>query len=196
MAIRILTFAFVIFFGISSQAHALLGPDISVGLRFGLSSFSEDDVFGSDVDLASAPLIGAVAGVRGDHLGLELSADWMVTDVESTSDLGELTIIPIMLTGQYHILPKISPADPYLGLGVGFFLTSFDRDSPGDSDVDPAVGFHLNAGVNVMVTTALALNVDARAVFGETDFTFGSAKDEVSLNSFLVTGGLKYFLPN
>ena len=197
MMVRVVLVAAVLIFSLSTQAHALLGPDISLGIRFGLSGFDEDDAFGTGVELSSAPLVGVMAGIRQDHLGLELSVEWMVADLEATAKIGELTTIPIMITGQYHILPKISPVDPYLGLGIGFYINSFEAESPGLSEeVDPTVGFHVSAGVNAMVSTALALTVDVRAAFAKTDITIGGVRDDLSLNAFLVTGGIKYFLPN
>ena len=198
MMVRVVFIAAVFVFSLSTQAHALLGPDISLGIRFGLSGFTEDDAFGTGVELSSAPLVGVSLGVRQGPLGLELSADWMQADLEdNTTKIGELTTVPILITGQYHILPKISPVDPYLGLGIGFYINSFEAvDNALTDEVDPTVGFHLSAGVNVMVSTALALAVDARMSFAKTDITVGAVKDDLDLNAFLVTGGIKYFLPN
>lgn len=200
MTSRITFIAFVLIFGVSTQAHALLGPDISLGVRMGVSNFNGDESFegvlGSGVELSSAPVVGIMAGVRQDHLGLELAVEWMESDLEEAAKVGELTTIPVLITGHYHILPKISPIDPYLGLGVGFYMNSFDPVSSVSEEVDPTVGFHVSAGVNAMISTALALTVDARLAFAETDLTIGNTKDELSLNTFLVTGGIKYFLPN
>lgn len=102
-----------------------------------------------------------------------------------------------------------APFDPYLGVGVGYYVNSASASSEakalaGVSDykveVDDSVGFHLAVGANMKVSSVVAFVVDARYAFTSTDLTLKggglSLSDTINLNGLVVTAGLKYFFPN
>lgn len=205
----------ILFLGTSSQTWALLGPDVSLGVRAGLSTFQGGDVFDSDTDFDTASALGLTFGVRQGRLGGELSVDWMETDLGTDINEGELTIVSILLTAQYHLLRKVPVVDPYIGLGVGYHLNSFDTSSESKAlaaadgtsnfavETDDTVGFHISGGTNIKFTTALAFTIDARYVFSKPDIEQKgnisgvpfSLDDELKTNAFVITGGLKYTFP-
>ena len=202
----------ILFLGTSSQTWAFLGPDLSLGVRAGLSTFQGDDVFGADADFDTASTLGLTFGIRQGRLGGELSVDWMETDLETDINEGELTIVSLLLTAQYHLLRKVPVVDPYIGLGVGYHLNSFDTSSESkalaaadginnfDVETDNIVGFHINGGTNIKLTTALPFTIDARYVFSKPDIAQTGnisggpfpLNDELKTNAFVITGGLKY----
>ena len=57
------------------------------------------------------------------YISFELSADYITADV--SSDAGEMTQIPILLSGRFH--PYVSNRfTPYWSAGLGFFLNHID----------------------------------------------------------------------
>lgn len=215
MVIRIVFAALILFFGSAWQALALLGPEVSIGVRIGASVFQEDEVFDTDTEINTAPVLGLVAGIRQGQLGGELSLDRMKTDIETDIKEGELTIVPVLLTAQFHFLEEAKSFDPYIGLGVGYYLNSFSTSSEAkasataagldnyDVEVENAVGFHINLGANMKVSNALAFTIDARYAIAETDIEQKGTitgipltiSDDLSLDAFVITGGVKYIFP-
>ena len=193
---RIVFTLLILTFTTAGQAWALLGPELSIGFRVGGAIFQEDEVGGIDTDLENANVLGLVAGVRQGPFGVELSVEWIVTDLDRTTNLGELKTVPVLLTAQYHPVPKILPIDPYLGIGIGYYINSFDSSTPTDFEVDDTVGFHISAGANLKITTALAVTVDARYAFADSnlDDKLTGKSDDIDLNAIVVTAGLKFMI--
>ncbi len=115
---------------------------------------------------------------------------------------GEIKQMPITLTAQFHY--PIGIFSPYVGLGLGYYIRSYDKDNTffnpaADVSVNNGWGYHANAGSDIFLTKDrnLALNVDLKYVWAKTDLTAvaGAAKLEGSMNldSFLVNFGIKYF---
>jgi len=110
-----------------------------------------------------------------DHIAVELVLALSLHDVsaENTSagdlDLGDVLLLPPVLSLQYHALPE-SSFRPYVGVGINY-TTAVDED-PGvatDIDYDDAVGLVLGVGCDFSITDRLCLNVDVKKAFLSTD---------------------------
>jgi opacity protein-like surface antigen len=208
---RIFGLVAVLVFGLAVPAMALIGPETSVGVRLGTGFYQSDDVFDTNLDFKNPTVVGVTAGIRQGHLGAELSVDWISMNLESDIKQAKLTTTPILVTFQFHPAEEDATIDPYLGLGVGYYINSASASSEAKNvaaslgvpdykvEVDNAVGFHLGVGANMKVSSALAFVIDARYAFMNTDFrvkgTGLSDSDTLSVNGFVVTAGLKYFFP-
>lgn len=194
---RIILLALGLWLGFAAPSWALLRPEISLGARVGLALFDEDDALDAEVELDQAPVLGATLGIRQRQFGGELSVDWIDTDLDGPAgEVGELRTIPILITGRFHFLAEDSGFDPYAGLGVGYYLNDFDARGADDVDIDNAVGFHLNVGANLRITSALSVALDARYVVAQADADAGGGTSaEVSLNSIVATAGVRYSFP-
>lgn len=199
---RILGLVAVMVLGSAAPSPALLGPEKSVGIRVGSGSFQSDSVFGSTTDIESPIVLGATAGMRQGHLGAEISLDRITVDLKTSSKWAELTMMPILLTAQFHPTENDAPFDLYFGAGVGYYLNSASASSGASGskvEADDSVGFHLAVGANMKVSSVVAFVVDARYALTSTDLTLKgggtSTSDSINLNGLVVTAGLKYFFP-
>jgi outer membrane protein len=181
----------------SGPCWAYFGPALSVGVHMGISNLQNDKVQGVTTEFDRANIVGLSAGIRQDHVGVELTVEWMKTDLTANNfDLGSLKTTPVLLTAQFHFLPEDFVVDPYLGAGVGYYLNSFNGSSGSSGTVDDAVGFHLAGGANLLVTTAVAISLDLRYAFAESDLTAAGFNDKLRQDGLVVTGGIKYIFPH
>ena len=145
---------------------------------------------------------------------LELSATTvktgMAVEVNSTSGaFGDITQIPIMLTGSYHLPINKGNGRFYLGAGVGYFLNDFDnitRNETADffalnikADVENSVGGHFTVGSEFFFFKHWALNLDLKGIFNKAEFTLtptgGSDPEtrDMALNAFVIGLGIRYY---
>ena len=201
----------VLVLGSAAPSLALLGPQTSVGVRVGTGVFQSDTVFGADADIESVIVLGVTAGMRQGNFGGEISVDQISVDLKTYIKQAEITMIPILLTGQFHPMEEDDPFDPYFGAGVGYYINSASASSEakavvasrGGSDykveVDNSVGFHMAVGANMEVSSVVAFVIDARYALTSTDLTLKASSfsdsDSINLNGLAVTAGLKYFFP-
>ena len=200
--------AAVLVLGSAAPSLAFLGPETSVGIRVGTGVFQSDKVFGEDTDIESAIVLGVTAGMRQGNLGGEISVDRILVDLKTNIKEAEMTMVPILLTAQFHPAEEEAPFDPYFGVGVGYYINSASASSEarklsGISDykvvMDDSVGFHLAVGANMKISSVVAFVVDARYALTSTDLTvkgFGSSvSDTINVNGLVVTAGVKYLFP-
>ncbi|MCW5698411.1 MAG: OmpW family protein [Rhodospirillales bacterium] len=100
--------------------------------------------------------------------------------------LGEVWVIPPVLTAQYHLFPK-SDISPYLGAGVAYhiFYGQNEDGAPAiihNVDYDDGFGWALQAGVDVAIGERWSLNLDVKKVFFNTDVTVSSAAGTIRAN--------------
>lgn len=134
------------------------------------------------------------------HFSFELSVDYVESDLNLLNiTIGGLEQVPILLTARTHLStnPKVNP---YLGIGLGYYLNDFDfSDSYSGVEVDPddAFGFHLNVGVEYFVNENFALNLELKYIWNEVDFILNDSgtrsKTEVDLDTFYTGVGIKYY---
>jgi hypothetical protein len=203
---RILGLVAVLVLGSAAPSLALLGPETSVGIRIGSGAFQSGKSFDQTIKIESPIVLGATAGMRQGHLGGEISVDQISVDLKTDIKWAKMTMVPILLTAQFHPMENNDSFDPYFGLGVGYYINSVSATSEaktqsGFSDLkaDNSVGFHLAVGANMKVSSVVAFVVDARYAFTSTDLTSKSGgssnSDSINLNGLVVTAGLKYLFP-
>jgi outer membrane protein len=142
------------------------------------------------------------------YISAEVGIDWINS---SQNDLGaggvslkagEIKQMPLTLTAQFHY--PVGVFSPYVGLGLGYYIRSYDKDNAfwnpaANVDIDNGWGYHVNAGSDIYLTQArnLALNVDLKYVWSKADITAtnGAARLEGSMNldSILLGLGIKYY---
>jgi outer membrane protein W len=146
--------------------------------------------------------------MRQGLLGGEISVDQISVDLKTDIKEAKVTMIPILLTAQFHPTEGDAPFDPYFGLGVGYYINSASASSEakkqsGASDykveTKDSVGFHLAVGANMKISSVVGFVIDARYAFTSTDLTVKgsgfSDTDTLNVNGLVVTAGLKYFFP-
>lgn len=116
--------------------------------------------------------------------------------------VGDLEMIPITATLQYHFAPN-SRIDPYVGAGAAYVLFD-DLDAADDvDDVDfdaiefeSDAGFVVNAGVDFGLTENFAINLDAKYVpisaSAEAVFSTGPGQAfDVDVNPLIISAGAR-----
>jgi hypothetical protein len=207
---RMVSLVAVLVLGSAAPSLALLGPETSVGLRVGTGTFLSDVVFNRTTVIKSPIVLGVTAGMRQGHFGWELSVNQITFDLNTDIKKAVVTMIPILLTMQYHLhlAEEDGPFGAYFGAGGGYYINSARASSEakalsGVSDykaeLDNSVGFHLAAGTNFKISSAVAFVIDTRFAFTSTDLTLKgggfSDSDIISTNGIIITAGMKYFFP-
>ncbi|HEY4486100.1 MAG TPA: OmpW family outer membrane protein [Nitrospiria bacterium] len=215
MPARILLTALLLVLGFAGEATALHKEITSIGIRAGYTEFLNP--VGSDVTLihGGSPAAGLTAEFRRGHFGLKLSADWMKVKLTTLASTGfsvppflvigsivveeaELTVIPLLLTGQFHFMDHPEILDPYFGIGGGFYLTQYHPGPEIEASTKNAVGYHASMGANVTITRKLSLNFDARLAYANTEIRYKNVIDppggrgDLSLSGLYLTAGLRY----
>jgi len=184
------------------------------GARVSYVTYSGDELtlygVAVDVEADSTPSFGLnYTCLFNNYSSLELSIDYIRTDVQFEAlgyslNMGELTQIPVLLTLRLH--PGVSTkVKPYLGVGVGYYLNSFDTNSFNASliygtgaeiDVDDSFGFHVSAGVEFFIAENYSFNLDLKYLLNKADAKVnvsGFTTEEMSMDALVVGVGLKYY---
>lgn len=135
-----------------------------------------------------------------DSIALELIAATTRHEVGHTPtgiDLGKVSLLPPTLTVQYHFLPK-ARISPYVGAGLNYTFF-YDEDAASGSpvtsvDYDNALGYALQAGVDVAVGGNWSVNLDVKKIFLNTDVSLngGAITADVDLDPWIVGVGIGY----
>ena len=225
-------FTFLIFAS-SGPAWALDPLDIGIEIHTGWSDFSSSGSSQNvDQSLDSQHIRGMGIEARRGRLSLELSADWIKTDVEqqwvetfgllpiiliqqTVTMKGNLTIIPILLTGRLHFGPEQGIFDPYIGGGGGYYILSYDPTSTEtgltgktpvsgsplhDVKFQNTVGAHVNFGFDIRITPDMILTIDERYVWAKAKVSYketlaglNAVASPLNLSGFVATFGIKYY---
>ena len=101
-------------------------------------------------------------------------------------------VLPPVVTLQYR--PLSGPGfSPYVGAGVNAMLFFSGENKNGfDVDLDNALGFALQAGVDVPLQGAWTLNADVKKIFVKTDASInsGALKGSVNLDPWVLSVGV------
>lgn len=99
---------------------------------------------------------------------------WLNGSSAGNVDLGEVWVLPPVLTLQYHFDPMGQwNISPYLGAGVNYTIF-YNEDGASNSaaastDYENSFGYALQAGVDVPVAPNWFFNLDAKKVWVDTD---------------------------
>jgi outer membrane protein len=184
------------------------------GARVALIDYEEDSyvVYGIEVD--EDPDDAFMYGLNltyylHRYFSLELSGDYVKTDVQLnalglTGDAGELTQVPVLLTGRIHFStnPK---ASLYLGGGVGYYFNDFDSErvmtefiygAGAEIDVDDSVGYHVAGGAEYFLSDNFAVNLDFKYMWNEIEAGVnvpGFTDETFDANAFVAGLGFKVY---
>lgn len=102
-------------------------------------------------------------------------------DVNGVAPLGDVSLIPPILTLQYHFNPR-GKFSPYVGAGINYTIF-YDEDPAGGAvtsvDYDNAFGLAAQIGVDYALNDRWSINLDIKKVWLDTD---------VSVNGGAITG--------
>jgi hypothetical protein len=169
-----LTLCFAMLFAINA---CMVVPAFAIDL-YGFGSYWDRD----DVEGAWGGGVGASLPLLIDFLRLDGRIYFFENSEFGPDD--ELTLIPVDLGLQVHVLPD-SSIDPYLLGGISFLYADADK-----IDVDSTFGAYLGAGVDLELSIPF-FKVFAEAIyrFNEIDSAFG---DDPDVSGFTGNVGLKF----
>jgi outer membrane protein len=108
------------------------------------------------------------------------------------SDVGDFWIFPPALTLQYHF-DSMGAFKPYVGAGIQY-IAPFDEESIlGNLEIEDALGFTLQAGVDIEIGQGWYLNADVKKTFIEHDIDLnGSRLTTIDLDPWIFSLGVGY----
>ena len=179
---------------------------LGVGVRAGYVDYYNDDqtVSGGELELESDVTLMYEANLTyfvQEYFSLELGVGYTETDEYlnfspgMSGKAGEMEQIPILLTARVHFSTN-HEVTPYLGAGIGYYLSDFDSNSSSpDVDVDDSFGFHVNGGLEVFITDYVAINVDIKYVWNEVnlDIKLPGLDEDYKRNQFVAGAGCKFY---
>jgi outer membrane protein W len=145
----------------------------------------------------------SVSHVFGDHLGIEVGANWIRNDAAIRSagttviGLGRLETSIYSGIVQWRFGTRNAFVDPYVGAGVAFVsakdLSSEDLTTAGIGNIslDNKTTYVAQAGVNLNFSHSLAIVVDGKYVKYEPD-TSTTPSLKLNLNPVIVSAGLRF----
>ena len=182
-------------------------------VRAGVSVVNPDS--SADVFAGGAQLAGANAEVSTEvipsatltyfftrNIAVELFCCFAKHDVDGKGtlngvDLGDTWIFPPALTLQYHFT-GMNGFKPYIGAGVQY-IAFFDEGNSGLAgnarlDIDDALGFTLQAGVDVEIGRGWYLNADVKKTWLEADasWTGTNITADVDIDPWIFTASVGY----
>ncbi|MGH1419600.1 MAG: OmpW/AlkL family protein [Hyphomicrobiaceae bacterium] len=158
-------------------------------------------IVGADADISTQVIPSAtLTYFFSKNLAAELFCCFAKHEIDGEGvlqglDLGDTWIFPPAVTLQYHF-DTVSGFKPYLG--VGFQYIAFFNEGAtvfGDKvSIDDAIGFTLQAGVDVEVGRGLYLNADVKKTFLDTEASFRGTNitADVDLDPWIFTVGVGY----
>lgn len=167
----------------------------------------------ADVFAAGVPLAGADAEVDTEvlptltltyflnkNLAIELFCCFAKLEAEGKGvinnvDLGDFWVFPPALTLQYHF-DNFGAFKPYVGAGVQYihFFSEGSSDLGAKIDLDDALGFTLQAGVDISLGGGWYLNADVKKTWIDTDASWGNTgiTADVDVDPWIYSIGLGY----
>ncbi|MDX2309583.1 MAG: OmpW family outer membrane protein [Hyphomicrobium sp.] len=137
------------------------------------------------------------------NVALELFCCFAKHDVEGEGalagvDIADTWIFPPAVTLQYHF-DNFGAFKPYAGVGfqyINFFNTD-SKDPGGSMSIDDAVGFTLQAGIDISLGGGWYLNADVKKTWLETEWTINDAAGDrlhgsFDLDPIIVSAGVGY----
>ncbi len=116
--------------------------------------------------------------------------------IAGLGEIGDTWIFPPALTLQYHF-DEMGGFKPYVGAGlqyIHFFDESSSLGAGTGLDIDDAVGFTLQAGVDISIGGGWYLNADVKKTWinTEANWTGTGISADVDLDPWIISAGLGY----
>jgi outer membrane protein len=118
-------------------------------------------------------------------------------DVNGVAPLGDVSLIPPILTLQYHFNPK-GKLSPYIGAGINYTIF-YDEDAAGGAvtsvDYDNAFGWAAQIGLDYAIDHRWSINLDIKKVWLETDVSVNGGAitaSDVEINPWIISVGVGY----
>lgn len=161
---------------------------------------AEGTVLGLDADVSTEVIPAlTLTYFLNKNLAVELFCCFAKhqAEVATLGDAADFWIFPPALTLQYHF-DSMGGFKPYVGAGLQY-IHFFDEDSNigGSVDIDDAVGFTLQAGVDVELGQGWYLNADVKKTWLDTDVSlrntdFGSTAFDLDVDPWIFSLGVGY----
>jgi len=173
-----------------------------LGVRGGVGVVTQDLADSVQGDLG--PIVsGNIMYALEDSLLLGLNVEWETHQINvSSADLGDSTTISLLPFVELRGA-RMANITPYLSLGVGVNLNSFDLSSTGSavfSKLDPptTVALKIATGADFFITQNAALNAEIGWKYNSGDVDacspfIGCGTDDWNLSVFSALLGLRYF---
>jgi outer membrane protein len=110
------------------------------------------------------------------------------------TDLGDFWVFPPALTLQYHFDP-VGGFKPYVGAGVQYihFFSEGTSDLGPKIELDDAIGFTLQAGIDYSLGGGWYLNADVKKTWIDTDANWGpTVSADVDIDPWIFSLGVGY----
>lgn len=132
------------------------------------------------------------------NLGLELFCCFakLQADHNALGEVADFWVFPPALTLQYHFDP-VGGFKPYVGAGVQYILPFSEKGTGAltgaQVDVDDALGFTLQAGIDVELGQGWYLNADVKKTWIEHTVSVNGAEQfDLGIDPLIVSVGLGY----
>lgn len=139
-----------------------------------------------------------------DNLAVELFCCFAKHEVDGTGaiaglgDIADTWIFPPALTAQYHFNTD-GKFKPYVGAGLQY-IVFFNEDTGSNAlgatsvDIDDAVGFTLQAGLDISMGNGWSLNADVKKTWLDTEVHWNGTgvRADVDLDPWIVSAGFGY----
>lgn len=107
-------------------------------------------------------------------------------------DVGDVWLLPPTLTVQYHPLPD-AQISPYVGAGLNYTMFYGESDGLNGFQIQPTVGYALQAGVDYALGGAWSLNLDVKKIFLRPDAKTATLNvNNVRIDPWIVGVGVGY----
>ena len=123
-----------------------------------------------------------------------IGADLTLSFEDITEDVGELDLDLLSATAQLHFA-RTGFISPYVGAGVAYIsgqVGSIDEDELEDTDLENAIDFLVNAGLNLNIGRSLAIFLDGKYVMYEAIGEDDPDDEATDLNPLIIAGGVKW----
>lgn len=160
---------------------------------------------GADADVSTEVIPSlTLTYFMSKNLGIELFCCFAKHDVKGKgvlagADLGDTWIFPPALTLQYHFDP-IGGFKPYVGAGLQYIAFFGESTSPTlgtKMKIDDAVGFTLQAGVDVALGGGWYANLDVKKTWIDTEASWGvtplgAVRADVDIDPWIFSANIGY----
>lgn len=184
-----------------TAGDAPLHGKMSVGARAGYVQFEGGDYYGQELELDPSGLYGVHASyfvwkdvsVEGAVEYGEYRLNLKAAGNKLAGEIGTLKQLGFLCTIRYQPI-MIKDVMPYVGVGAGYYVNSFDHFVKGlDVNVKDDFGFHVAAGGDYHAFGPVWLTLDMRYVWAKTQEEAADLPDpqDISLDSFQAFVGMK-----